>query len=518
MSNVRRIVLDVLIPFELSKIDLCAKIVNLKGVEGMDILVEEVERKVETTRITIEGENLDLERIKKDVLDYDPEIIGISALEMQMKYVKIVCESLSTYYKGKVICGGLGPTMSPKETLYFDGVDAVCVGEGDDALVQYATCVHAGPDWWDVNDIKNIWTVDKSKKPYFINNNPLRPLKDLEWLPTEDKEISDLEKILPLKGYQLEHGRGRGCAHKCHYCLNHAYLEQYRCYGPYPNGVTLKEYIRSKPVETTIEELETSIKNHTKIQKIAFTDDDLLLYKDTTDFLKEYKEKINLPFICNIHPQSVSREKVLALRTAGCDTVRVGVESGSERIKQEMLNRHVSNETVAKALHLCKEVGLTVSIYIMIGLPTETIDEVCQTFDFIAGLNPNIVKVATFYPYTGTKLYDFCEKNDLIDFELKEKLDSFDTHTCLKFPKEHQLFLYKAQLVFNWYINIALNNDASIYYSDFLDIVERMSEDEFDRYNETLFLEDDTFADKYWTEKRIPHFAKFMNRSLAIRR
>jgi hypothetical protein len=68
MSGIRRLVLDVLIPINIPSTELGMKISKINGVEGVDVLIQEVERKVETAKITVEGDNLDFTAIKK-VLD-----------------------------------------------------------------------------------------------------------------------------------------------------------------------------------------------------------------------------------------------------------------------------------------------------------------------------------------------------------------------------------------------------------------------------------------------------------------
>lgn len=485
------------------------------GVSQLSAILKQVGHKVQLITLCEElGYPLDLWRLKSDILGYRPDVVAISALDMQMKYVKTVCDSMTTYYNGWVICGGMGPTMRPDETIMYNGVDAICIGEGDDAFVEWVNAIQNGGDY---TSIKNIWVCGEIRGEPLILQNRLRPLKNLSTLPPEDKEISDLNTILPLKGWQLEHGRGRGCVNKCAYCMNHAYLEAYRLYGVGGKCPSVKEYVRSKPIDITMTELLTSTHNHPKIEKIAFIDDDLLLYRDTVEFLRMYKEKINLPFVCNIHPHSVTSGKAEALRIAGCDTVRLGIESGSERVKKEILNRTMSNESAEKAIKLCHDVGLTTSIYIMIGLPTETMDEVHQTLRFIAKLRPDIVKLCLFYPFTGTKLYELCEKLDIIDYEKREKLDSFDTYTCLKFTPEHQLFLRKAQVIFNWYVNMYLEqgNDFTKYYSTNIEVVDKMSEEEFLEYEKGGFLIDDTLAGEVWASSGEYCYTKFVNRSLA---
>lgn len=68
MTGIKRLVLDVLIPINMPSAQIAVKLSQVKGVEGVDVLIQEVERRVETAKITIEGENLDFDAVKT-VLD-----------------------------------------------------------------------------------------------------------------------------------------------------------------------------------------------------------------------------------------------------------------------------------------------------------------------------------------------------------------------------------------------------------------------------------------------------------------
>lgn len=64
MTNIRRIVLDVLKPNEPSIVELSAILGSVPGVQAVDIKVKEVDRRVEKIQLTLVGERLDFARIK----------------------------------------------------------------------------------------------------------------------------------------------------------------------------------------------------------------------------------------------------------------------------------------------------------------------------------------------------------------------------------------------------------------------------------------------------------------------
>ena len=165
---------------------------------------------------------LDLTRIRGDISDFMPDIVGISLVETQLKHMNVFLKDLKSYYKGLVVCGGPHPTMNPEEVLSIDGIDIACVGEGEDAIVELAETLQSRRG--DYRNIRNLWC--KSDKGEVIKNK-LRPPKNLDELPLEDKELFDLDKLLGLKNNQLEVLLGRGCVFECAYCINRPFVNQY---------------------------------------------------------------------------------------------------------------------------------------------------------------------------------------------------------------------------------------------------------------------------------------------------
>jgi len=449
----------------------------------------------------------DLRRIEKDITGLAPDMIGISLMETQIKYASSFLKTLRNYYKGFVICGGPYPSMDPEGCLSLEGVDAVCVGEGEDAMVEVAEALESGKDY---KNIRNLWFRFSDGS---VIKNRLRPFKDLNDLPAEDKELFDLDKILPLKNYQLEAMLGRGCIYQCSYCINRSYLDRYKelCDRP----VTIKDYVRVKDAKVAINEIKETIARHPKIKKIAFIDDNFIMYDNfLEDFFTRYKDQIALPFMCNVNPASYNLSKAKLLKEAGCDDIRFGIESGSERVKKEILKRNIPNRSVINAFKINNEVGIMTSSFNMIGLPTESKEEIFETLKLNAAIAPDTVKLMTFYPFRNTPIYDLCEKLKLIDYDKKFELDNYDTFSCLKFPPEHHLFLRKIQTAFNWYMNAFFYNDVSAEYDKMIKHIEGLAEEEWGRFD---FYSADEEISRKMRKKGLTHYSKFVNRSLAVK-
>ena len=453
------------------------------------------------------GYGFDLKRIEKDVMSFKPDIIGLSIMEPQFKYAAAFAKDARRYFKGFLLCGGPHPTMAPEEVLATEGVDAVCVGEGEGAMLELVKALESGKD---CTFIKNLWCKSRDGK---IIKNRLRPFANLGDLPPDDKGLFDLSEIIRLKNFQLEVLLGRGCVYECAYCINKAYVDRYKTLCV--DRVKIKDYVRIKKPDTVICEIKDALSRHPAIKKIAFIDDNFLMYSSfIKEFFIRYKEEIGLPFMCNANPLSFNEANGRLLKEAGCDDIRFGVESGSERVKKIIMNRPVSNKSIVEAFKLTMSLGLMTSSFNMIGLPTESREEVMETLELNARLMPDTVKVMTFYPFKNTPLYDLCEKLGLIDHDRKRKLDNYDVTTCLKFDGQYRLFLAKVQAVFNWYINIFLKNEASAEYASLVKEVEALSDEEWSAYD---FLSRDKGLSESFTKKGIAHYSKFVNRSLAVK-
>ena len=218
--------------------------------------------------------------------------------------------------------------------------------------------------------------------------------------------------------------------------------------------------------------------------------------------------------MCNVNPVAYDGTKARKLNDSGCDDIRFGVESGSERVKKDILRRPVPNAKVIDAFRINRELGMMTSSFNMIGLPTETREEVLDTLRLNAQISPDTVKVMTFYPFKNTPIYDLCEELGLIDFGKKLELDNYDTFTCLKFPAGHQLFLKKVQAAFNWYLNAFADNESSKEYSRMVEEIEYMDEEQWSRFD--FYAADEALSEKM-KRKEIPHYSKFVNRSLAVK-
>jgi len=356
---------------------------------------------------------------------FKPDVIGVSVADPNYSFgIDLLRRARKACPTAVTIAGGATPTFEPEEVLSEDCVDIVCVGEGEFPFVELCERLEAKED---ITTIPNLWI----KKDGDIIRNPIRDLIDINTGPSPDWDAFDKRHLVrPLGGKMYTMGTAvvtRGCAFHCKYCANSALVNIHKGKG--------KVY-RTKTPENAIEEL-ARFKEKFDLNFIFFVDDIFPLHKpDFLDtFCKLYKEKVNIPFSINLFPRLVKEEPFAKLVDIGLRNVCVGLESGSHRIRKEILGREYSDDDIINALSFAHKYNIRCSSFNMIGLPTETREDIFKTIALNKRANPTSATLTFFHPYRGTELRDRCIREGLYD-PTKESYyeDVYRTESHLALP------------------------------------------------------------------------------------
>ena len=345
----------------------------------------------------------------------DPDVVAFSIMTNIFPHVAPLAELTRAHSRAFTMCGGVHATLSPEETIAIEAVDALCIGEGEDALLELCRGLERGED---ISAIPNLWV----KRDGAIHRNPVRPLiEDLDTLPFMDREVFPYEESFDLKFMR----RGvfmasRGCPFSCTYCCSQAMK---RLYGG-------NRYIRFRSVTHMIEEVEQVVKGFPQIEYTVFHDDLLPMKKQWfEEFTRAYRQRIGLPFEMNCHVNLMDRDIAVMAKEAGCSLMRFGLESGNDYIRRTVLGRRTSRERIVQSFDLCHEMGIKTLSYNMIGLPFETQPQVMDTVKLNAQVQPKVVHVSIFYPFPGTEAYDLCTREGFIT---DKHIDTYYEDSVLK--------------------------------------------------------------------------------------
>jgi len=395
-------------------------------------------------------ENAVAKDFKKKIETFKPDLIGFSVISTNYNLAITLSNAVKNNFEIPIVFGGPHPTVDPEATISERSVDFICVGEGELALLEL---VNKMADGEDLSDVKNIWM----KKNGRIIRNPVRPLiQDLDILPYPNRDLLD-SRYLTNETVGANFLTSRGCPYRCTYCIN-KYLQDL-----YTGG----RFVRFRNIDAVVDEIKHTVKRY-QIQKITFSDETFTINKKRTiDFCRRYEEEIGLPFICLARADEICKagEELLdALKQAGCIEVHIGIESGNKCLREKVLKRNMTNETIVRSFKLAKESGLRTGSFNMIGVPLETSKTVKDTIKINRIVSPDFILCTLYMPLKGTELEKLCEKSGWIKRPVEE-LHEYYYDTVLELPSVSSKELIAYQRFFNLYVRLPS------YLDSFTDLV-----------------------------------------------
>ncbi|HEX8151989.1 MAG TPA: cobalamin-dependent protein, partial [Thermoanaerobaculia bacterium] len=266
----------------------------------------------------------------------DADIVALSSMTGYAKLTKEVASRIRRMNPNAyVIWGGIHPIIYPEDAIAAD-VDAICTGEGEHAFEELFTNYKAGTDF---SDARNWWF--KSRETGEIKRNPFRPLMTsaelealpfpkyggAEWIYEADHGFRPVRKgdYLANNGLAYPAIWSIGCPLHCTFCGNTVFIANDSNYRK----------IRHTSPSYIIGEINAARKVHPHLRTVLFYDDSFMAIpqRELTEFSQQWRERVGLPFcVYGVIPTYVQREKMEVLTWGGMNRVRMGIQSGSERI------------------------------------------------------------------------------------------------------------------------------------------------------------------------------------------
>lgn len=337
--------------------------------------------------------------IAKIIDEAKSDVIVLFSSPEQMSFIKetskIIKEEFPKIYQ---ICAGLAPTLSPEETITIKSLDAICMGEGENALAEFLSALKTGDN---ICLIRNFWCKTSSEK---VSQQPLRPLEEkLDTLPFSDRDIFNHEKLLIANGKTLFIQAGKGSLYDYEFTHDNALYQLYRNKGIYH---------RARSPKNIIEEID---KFYDKIKYVAFLDANFIYSFDwLNDFLDVYKKNLDFPFSISAYPSCLNAKIMESLKEAGCTSVTIPIESGNQQIRQSVTQRMLTNDELLSLADEINKHKMELNINLLIGFPQETQKTIAETIAFAKKIRPDNIFYKIYFPIPGTSLYNYCREKGLI--------------------------------------------------------------------------------------------------------
>ena len=365
---------------------------------------------------------------------FSPDVVGISGQATPAIYDVYHIARLVKRFDSKVlvVVGGAHVTFQDQETLNdCSEVDVVVRGEGEVTMSKLLDA-HANNEGF--SRVPGI-TFRKGSSVIVNKDNPF--IECLDSLPFPAYDLLDLPKYFLSRVHFATMITSRGCPFGCRFCTT--------------SGIAGNRW-RARTPENVLREMRLLVGRY-GVREVAFVDDLFTLNLERVRrFCRLVREEgLDVGWGCSTRADLLSSHPEMAewLRSAGCHTLYIGAESGSQRVLN-LMRKGIRVNQVVKAVKIARKAGLTVVLSFIIGFPGETREEIEATIDFAHRVNPDLAQFAICTPYPGSPLYEEAKRNAWIN--ACSWKDFSGTKAIMEFPGltrdsiEH--YLHKAYMRF----------------------------------------------------------------------
>ncbi|MFH1478812.1 MAG: radical SAM protein [Candidatus Omnitrophota bacterium] len=332
----------------------------------------------------------------------NPKLVGFSVLSPYAPIAKRLTKLVKDNSSSLVLWGGIHPTIFPEDCI--NETDILCVGEGEGAITDLVKCLRDGKSYGSIN---NLWVKNKDN----IIKNPMRLLiQNLDSIPFPSYgdsayyfiDSGKITKTDPLPSYgEFWVQSSRGCPHSCSYCVNSLLHPLFKDIGP---------YIRRRSVNSVI----TEIKEHLCIPRsrtsyINFSDEGFGTEESWLDeFELRYKKEVGMPFFVEYNPKNIRSTLLGKLVSAGLDTVNIGIQTGSDHIRNQIFHRPGKNNELIDLAKKISEHNVKIKYDLILDNPYETGQSLKDTIELLLKLplplNFHLTSLQYFPNYPLTKM------------------------------------------------------------------------------------------------------------------
>ncbi len=331
-------------------------------------------------------EELSYPQLYEKIKECGPDIAGITAMSFTMVDVLETARLLRDACPGiPVVLGGVHPYIYPGETMGFEEVDYLVLGEGESAFTELVNNI-GRPE--KLRGVKGLVFRDGSE---IINTGPAPPVEDLDELPFPARLLTDYTKynsLIARRSPITTMITSRGCPYRCSFCSR-------------PH---IGKKFRARSASNIVDEMEQC--TELGIREFLVYDDTFTVDRRRVVEVCEEILRRNLDIGWDIRARVdlVDMELLEKLAMARCERIHFGVEAGTDKILK-VLRKGITVEDARNAFRWARKAGISTLAYFMIGSPGETREDILQTICLAKELNPDFVHITMTTPFPSTELY-----------------------------------------------------------------------------------------------------------------
>jgi len=310
--------------------------------------------------------------IHKLLNNFRPDVIAISSTEDMWELGMQILDEMKDYKvknKTPVIAGGVFSTFAPDICIKNDLVDIVCVGEGENAMLDLCKKIEKGESYEDVTNCwvktigpeylkdRNVIRKNPISKPVDVNENPIIDISLFEKNRLYRPMAGKIYKMIPIETI-------RGCPFTCKFCNSPDQMKMYKGLG--------SNFYRKKKMNLVLDELKHFKDVHNVEYNYFWADTFLGMSKKEFDEFIEMYSEIKLPFWMQTRPETIDDYNMSKLKSVGLHRISFGVEHGNEEFRKRILDRRWKNKDIIDKLKIPNKYDIQYSVNNITGFPTET--------------------------------------------------------------------------------------------------------------------------------------------------
>ena len=342
--------------------------------------------------------------IHKLLNNFRPDVIAISSTEDMWELGMQILDEMKDYKvknKTPVIAGGVFSTFAPDICIKNDLVDIVCVGEGENAMLDLCKKIEKGESYEDVTNCwvktigpeylkdRNVIRKNPISKPVDVNENPIIDISLFEKNRLYRPMAGKIYKMIPIETI-------RGCPFTCKFCNSPDQMKMYKGLG--------SNFYRKKKMNLVLDELKHFKDVHNVEYNYFWADTFLGMSKKEFDEFIEMYSEIKLPFWMQTRPETIDDYNMSKLKSVGLHRISFGVEHGNEEFRKRILDRRWKNKDIIDKLKIPNKYDIQYSVNNITGFPTETKKLAFDTIELNRNIDAANYNIYSFVPFHGTPL------------------------------------------------------------------------------------------------------------------
>lgn len=333
--------------------------------------------------------HLTLEQILKEIKKGQIRILGISSFTSNIRGAVQLAKASKENFGDKltIMLGGPHVSADPDIINRYPFFDIGVVREADITFPKL---------------LDEILTKKKKVKGIFQGEIP----QNLDGIPFPARNLVDWKQYKLFRTNNIM--AARGCPFRCSFCSIPA----------------IERKTRYRIPEKVVDEMKEAIKI-TGSRLFTFIDDTLTVNRNYMISLCQEIEKSGLKPKWEGHTRAslVDNDLLRIMNQAGCYELSFGIESGNEKIRNEVIQKKVTDDEIKNAVKLCYKNNILPDFYLMLGFPKEGKKEIEDTVNFSLKLEPppNTIGIHLTIPLPGSLIYEEAIKESLIPSDVIDR-------------------------------------------------------------------------------------------------